>query len=245
MQEILADVVAEQQSLDQYLQSIKDRDWAKKTPHNRWSIRQHVAHLAAFEEYALDATEGKGARLAEINDFATFDAFVKDTSNRGPKRSQEVIEWWRLSRAAVIDALSRRDASQRVPWFVGKMAVKTFATSRLVETWLHGLDIHHTLGTEPDELPRLEHIARFAYMTLPYAFEIAGEQYKEPLRVELMGPNYTKWIFGPEDAPNYIKGRAGEWCRVAAGRLHPDKAESLVAEGKVAEIALTAARTYI
>ncbi|MEE8330867.1 MAG: maleylpyruvate isomerase N-terminal domain-containing protein, partial [Acidimicrobiia bacterium] len=110
MHEILAEVVAEQQSLDQYLQSIKDRDWAKKTPHNRWTIRQHVAHLATFEEYALDAIEAKGARLSEINDFPTFDAFVKDTSNRGPKRSQEVIEWWRLSRAAVIDALSHRDA---------------------------------------------------------------------------------------------------------------------------------------
>ncbi len=245
MHEILADVVAEQQALDQYLQAISDRDWARKTPYNRWTVRQHIAHLAAFEEYALDAIEGKGARLAEAGDFASFDDFVKDTANRGPKRSQEVIEWWRLSRAAVIDALSRRDSAERVRWFAGKMAIKTFATSRLVETWLHSLDIHHTFGTEPDELPRLRHIAFFAFQSLPYAFEVAGEDFKEPLRLELIGPNYTKWVFGPEDAPNYIKGRAGEWCRVAVGRLHPDKAESLVTEGKVAEVALAVARTYV
>jgi uncharacterized protein (TIGR03084 family) len=243
--EILADVVAEQQALDQYLQSISDRDWAKKTPVNRWTIHQHVAHLAAFEEYALDALDGKASRLAECNDFPSFNAFVKDTANRGPKRSQEVIEWWRLSRAAVIDALSRRDPSERVPWFAGKMAVKSFATSRLAETWLHALDVHHTMGTEPDELPRLRHIALLSYMTLPYAFEIAGEELTEPLRLELMGPNYTKWVFGPEDAPNFIKGKAGEWCRVAVGRLHPDKAESIVTEGKVAEVALAVARTYV
>jgi uncharacterized protein (TIGR03084 family) len=242
---ILADVVAEQQALDQYLQGISDRDWARRTPHNRWTVHQHVAHLAAFEEYALDALEGKGSRLAEAQDFESFDAFVKDTANRGPRRSQEVIEWWRLSRAAVIDALSRRDPSERVPWFVSKMAVMTFATSRLVETWLHALDIHHTFGTEPDELPRLRHIAFFAFISLPYAFEVAGESFKEPLRLELIGPNYTKWVFGPADAPNYIKGRAGEWCRVAVGRLHPDKAASLVAEGKVAEVALAVARTFV
>jgi uncharacterized protein (TIGR03084 family) len=243
--EILADVVAEQQALDQYLQAISDRDWALKTPHNRWTVHQHVAHLAAFEEYALDAIDGKGARLAEAADFVNFDAFVKDTANRGPRRSQEVIEWWRLSRAAVIDVLSRRDASQRVPWFAGKMAVKTFATSRLVDTWLHALDVHHTFGTEPDELPRLRHIAFFAFQALPYAFEVAGEDFKEPLRLELIGPGYTKWEFGSADSPNYIKGRAGEWCRVAVGRLHPDKATSLVPEGKVAEVALSVVRTYV
>lgn len=245
MQGILADVVAEQQALDQYLQSIHDRDWAKKTPYNRWTVHQHVAHLAAFEDYALDAIDGKGALLAEANAFPSFDHFVKDTANLGPKRSQEVIEWWRLSRAAVIEALSRRDSAERVPWFAGKMAVKTFATSRLVETWLHGLDVHHTFGTEPDELPRLRHVAHFAWMTLPYAFKLAGEDFSEPLRLELVGPNYTKWLFGPEDSPNFIKGRAGEWCRVAVGRLQPEKAESLVAEGAVAKRALSVVRTFV
>ncbi len=31
-------------------------------------------------------------------------------------RYQQVIEWWRNSRADVVDALSRMDGSDRVPW---------------------------------------------------------------------------------------------------------------------------------
>ncbi len=245
MHEILADVVAEQQALDQFLQGIGDRDWLKRTPVNRWNVRQHIAHLATFEEYARDALESRGSRLSEALDFATFDEFVNDTADRGPARSQEVIEWWRLARAAVVDSLSRKDPGERVPWFAGKMSAKTFATSRLVDTWLHALDIHTTFGSEPEELDRLRHVAWFGWKSLPYAFEVNGEDYKEPVRVELIGPGYAKWVFGPEDAEHVIKGKASEWCRVCVGRLDADKARSLVPEGKMAELALRVARTYV
>lgn len=244
MHVILADVVAEQQALDQFLQGIGDRDWKKKTPTNKWTVHQHIAHLAAFEEYALDALTGKGAKLAEAQNFGSFDEFVDDTTTRGPRRSQEVIEWWRLSRAPVIDALSRKDPGERIPWFGGnKMAAKTFATSRLVETWLHAVDIHETFDSEPEELPRLEHIAWFAWKSLPAAFEQAGEKY-EPIRVEVIGPRYAKWVFGPEDADNLIKGKAAAWCRLAVGRLDPGKS-GLTAQGDTAETALRVARTYL
>ena len=53
MHQILADLVAEQQALDQFLQTVKDRDWKTKTPAAGWDVRDQVSHLAFFEGTTL------------------------------------------------------------------------------------------------------------------------------------------------------------------------------------------------
>jgi len=58
-----------------------------------------------------------------------------------------------------------------------------------------------------------------------------------------MGPNYARWVYGPADAENVIKGIAGEWCRVAVHRLDVS-ATNLKAEGNQAEVALRVVRAY-
>ncbi len=136
------------------------------------------------------------------------------------------------------------DANDRVAWVVNSMSAKAFATIRLMETWAHGLDIHHTFGDEPEDTPRLRHVAWLGWRALPYAFEVAGQEYREPVRVEVIGPTYEKWVFGPEDSTQTIRGQAGEWCRVAVQRLSADKT-SLKASGDVAEMALKVARAYV
>ncbi len=93
-------------------------------------------------------------------------------------------------------------------------------------------------------MPRLRHVAWLGWRSLPYAFRLAGEEYREPVRVEVIGPNYAKWVYGPEDSTQIIRGQAGEWCRVAVQRLAADKT-SLKATGDVAETALRVARAYV
>ncbi len=245
MQQILADLVAEQQAVDQYLQSLKDRQWSRKTPAKPWTVQDQVSHLATFEDYALDALETGGERLKDVGEYADGDAFTMAGVIQGrAMRPQEVIEWWRQSRAKVVDALSRRDASDRIPWFASDMSARSFATARLMETWAHGLDIHHTFDDEPEDTPRLRHIAWLGWRALPYAFEHAGEEYREPVRVEVIGPDYSKWVYGPEDSTQVIRGQAGEWCRVAVQRLAADKT-SLKATGDVAETALRVVRAFV
>lgn len=254
MREILSDLVAEQQALDQFLQRINERQWTLPTSAPGWSIKDTVSHLAYAERFAAQAIEEGAAAIkkAKITDLETWTAI--GVAEGREMRYQQVIEWWRNSRADVVDALSRMDGSDRVPWIAGDMSARAFATLRLMETWAHGLDVKDamdgllTFDEEEDDpiadTSRIRHIAWLGHRMLPYAFSEAGEDFpKGGIRLELMGPRYARWVYGPEDAEDVIKGIAGEWCRIAVHRLDYG-ATSLKAEGENAEIALQVVRTY-
>lgn len=265
MREILSDLVAEQQQLDQFLQTLRDRQWPTPTPAKGWTIQDTVSHLAHVESFAAEVLEQGADRVArEDVDVANLDEWTARGVEQGRgRRHQEIIEWWRFGRADVVEALSRMVATDRVPWIYGDMSARSFATIRLMETWAHGLDIKAAiLGrmTPLDEPPedvdpeewddpladttRLRHIAMLGQKTLPFAFEQAGEAYPESgIRVEVMGPLYAAWRFGPEDTDQVIKGKAGDWCRLVVQRV--DLGDTgLKAVGDDAERALTIARAY-
>lgn len=246
MREILADLVAEQQALDQMLQRAPDRDWRRPTPAPGWSVQDTISHLAATEEHALRALEGHKRLKAEVTAAGGIDGHNQAGVLLGrTKRPQEVIEWWRHSRAAVVEALSRTPHQTRVAWYAGSMSARTFATTRLMETWAHGLDIVSALKREVAETPRLRHVAWLGWKTLPYAFARAGLKYPAPIRVELLGPGYARWVFGPEGAAEVVRGQAGDWCRLVVGRAPGGSVGSLVAVGEVAASALRVARAHL
>lgn len=243
MRDILSDVVAEQQHLDQYLQGIKDRDWSRPTQAEGWDVRDQVSHLAHIEGYAHAALEGERDRLRDFTDQADFDAFTKIGVERGrTMMPNRILEWWREARAKTVESLSRSTGDERVEWVYGEISAKTLATIRLMETWAHGLDIHTAIGDESEDTDRLRHVAWLGWASLPFAFSHAGQQYGRPVRVEVFGPNYRKWVFGPEDTDQLIKGPAGEWCRLVVHRI--PEAEKLEAKGEVAQQALRLARVF-
>jgi uncharacterized protein (TIGR03084 family) len=243
MREILADLVAEQQGLDQSLQRAPDRDWKKRVEGN--TVQEAIAILAWEEQHAARALAGDRTVRKELASYDDLDAFVKAGAAKAKgKRPQEVIEWWRFARADVVDALSRMKPTDRVTWVEGKVSARSFATLRLAETWARGLAILEGLDKEIIDTPRLRHIAWLGWATLPHAFKAAGEHY-EPVRVEVTGPAYARWVFGPEGGDQVIRGQAGEWCRLVVGRLDPAKSESLAATGEVAEMALEVAGIFV
>ncbi|MBT8206994.1 MAG: maleylpyruvate isomerase family mycothiol-dependent enzyme [Acidimicrobiia bacterium] len=252
MREILADLVAEQQALDQYLQRIRERDWNAPTPAKGWDVRATVSHLAYTENFAGQAME-HGQSVIDDANITDIDEWTARGVNEGKdKRYQEVIEWWRHGRAAVVDQLYRRLPSDRVPWVYGDMSAKSLATMRLMETWAHGLDIKDAVPVKISEdeedptadTPRLRHVAWLAHRTLPRAFELAGEEYPASgIRVELVGPNYARWVYGPEDSEHVIKGIAGDFCRVAVCRMSADDT-GLKAISESAETALRVIKAY-
>ncbi|MCU0281291.1 MAG: maleylpyruvate isomerase family mycothiol-dependent enzyme [Acidimicrobiia bacterium] len=246
MREILADLVAEQQALDQMLQRAPDRDWKRATPAAGWSVQDTIAHLAATEEQGLRAVTGDKGLQAEVAAAGGIDAYNQKAVVQGrAKRPQEVIEWWRHSRAAVVEALSRAPHQTRVTWYAGPMSARTFATTRIMETWAHGLDIVVALKREVADTPRLRHVAWLGWKTLPYAFAQAGEEYPAPIRVELVGPGYARWVFGPAETDQLVRGQAADWCRLVVRRLPAAHAENLTAVGEVARTALRVARAYV
>jgi len=261
MRAILSDLVAEQQQLDQFLQTLRDRQWRTPTPAHGWTIQDTVSHLAHTEEFAAQVLVNGEARL-KTEGIADVDAWTEAGVERGRgRRHQEIIEWWRFGRADVVDALSRMLATDRVAWLHGSMSTQSFAAVRLMETWAHGLDVKGAildritpLDAPPDDeeeyvdpladTTRLRHIASLGHRALPFAFEQAGEDFpKQGIRVEVMGPFYSAWRYGPEDTDQVIKGKAADWCRVVVQRQSAQDT-GLKAVGEFAETALQIARTY-
>jgi len=242
MREILADLVAEQQGLDQSLQRAPDRDWRQRVATGGVTVQDTIAILAWGEQHAARLITGKLSIDDLLADFGDLTTFEKAGVAEGKgKRPQEVIEWWRFARADVVDALSRMKPGQKVRWLDGKISARTFATIRLTDTWSHGLRILSCLDKEIVDTARLRHIAWLGWATLPHAFDAAGEDF-EDIRVELGGPNYARWVFGDEDADNVVRGPAGDWCRLVVG--HTDVAGELSATGDLAELALEVAGIY-
>lgn len=246
MREILSDLVAEQQGLDQFLQRIDYRKWPTPTPTSGWDIRDQVSYLASAEELAGDVLQqGAAAIKAAMGDHASVEEFAAAGVARGRDiRPQQVIEWWREGRARVVDNLSRLAGTERLPWITGDISARTLATARLADTWAHGLDIHHAIASEPEDTLRLRHVAFLGWKTLPWAFETAAEEYPEPIRVELRAPEYQKWEFGPADSEQVVRGEAGEWCRVVVRRLDVSET-SLSATGDIAVRALEVAKALL
>jgi uncharacterized protein (TIGR03084 family) len=243
MREILADLVAEQQGLDQSLQRAPDRDWKKRIAAGGPTVVQTIARLSWGERHAARLLQGDKKVIKEVEGHDDCDAFHQAGMDLAKgKRPQEVIEGWRFARADVVDALSRLKSEDTVPWFGGKIKARTFATIRLAETWAQGLGILTTLDKEIVEHPRLVHVAWLGWATLPHAFAAKGLAYPKPVRIELVGPGYARWLFGPDGASELIRGQGVDWCRLAVG--HTTKPGSLIATGDVAQQALESVQIF-
>ena len=239
MREILADLVAEQQGLDQSLQRAPDRDWKKKVGSRGWSAQDTIAYLWWAERHIARILTNEIKPPKVLKEYGSLEAFEQaGVENAKPKRPQEIIEQWRFARADVVDALSRMQGNDRIPWLNGKVSAQAFATMRLADTWTHGLEILTSLDKEITDTPRLRHIAWLGWATLPSAFKQASEKYPTPIRVELVGPGYARWVFGPEDSEEVIRGQASDWCRVVVGFVDAADTNNLTATGDLAEAAL-------
>ena len=243
MREILSDLVAEQQFLDQFLQQVNLKLWDKETPAAGWSIRDTISHLADYEELAASAIAGNAA-LDRYRSASDLDEIRQEAVEKGRRmRPQDVIEWWRNGRAKVVEPLSLLLATDRVEWFSGDMSARTLATTRLMETWAHGLDIYAATGAEIEDTQRIRHVCWLGWKSLPHSFKMAGLDY-EPIRVEVIGPGYAKWIYGNEDAPNVVKGSASDWARLAVRRVTADETR-LKLTGAGAEQAVKVVQAYL
>ncbi|HEY5652729.1 MAG TPA: maleylpyruvate isomerase family mycothiol-dependent enzyme [Acidimicrobiia bacterium] len=243
MREILSDLVAEQQFLDQFLQQVNLKLWDKETPAKGWSIRDTISHLADYEELAAAVIAGE-ADLERYRSASDLDVVRQEAVEKGRRmRPQDVIEWWRNGRAKVVEPLSHMQASDRVEWITGDVSAKTLATTRLMETWAHGLDIYAATGAEIEDTQRIRHVCFLGWKALPHSFKAAGLDYVA-VRVEVIGPGYAKWVYGPDDAPNLIKGSASDWARLAVRRIAPEDTR-LKLTGEGAEQAVRVVQAYV
>jgi uncharacterized protein (TIGR03084 family) len=248
--QIVSALVDQQAELGGLLRGLDDAGWAKPSPCEGWSVADVVLHLAQTNEMAVASAQGRfEAFLEEMTTGAPPAADVDDGAavmveqQRG-QPNEVLLARWKGGSTELVDELRAVDPHARVTWVAGQLSVRTLATTRLAETWIHTGDVARAIGAGVQPTDRLQHIARLAWRTLPYAFSRAGRQLHGAVAFELRGPQGEAWDFRPDDRPlTVIRGDAEELCLVAGRRVDASDT-ALAGEGPDAESVLELVRTY-
>ncbi len=243
---VFDDLQGEGEDLDRLVADLPDAVWSRPTPAPGWTIAHQIAHLAWTDDKSLLAVTDQEGFAAEIVEAALrLGDYVDEGAAAGPATPpRALLERWRRSRAALLDALRRVPHGHKIPWYGPPMSSASMATARIMETWAHGLDVADALGESRQPTARLRHIARLAVRTRDYAYLVRGETPPaEEFRVEVTGPDGTLWTFGPQTAGQRVTGPALDLCLLATQRRH--RADlSLRAEGEDAEHWLDIAQAF-
>ena len=243
----IADLVAEQDRLEEILGSLAPEDWEAPSAAAGWTVSDVVLHLAQTEEVVVwtvaagansDAWVAVPRNEREVLTDDAADQYVQAQRAGG----NVVFERWRVARRASVEALRSADPEAKLRWADAPLKPATLATTRLAEHWAHGLDIAEPLGIPYPDTVRLHSIAWLGHRTLPYAFALEGQP-SHDLFCELRAPDGELWTFGPKDAESRVTGSAGAFCRVGARRVAAEDS-GLVAEGPYALAALRVLRNY-
>lgn len=234
MKDLLEDLDAEHADLDALLAPLDEAGWSRATPAAGWAVRDQVSHLAYFDDAAVSA----------MTDPSTFAALVEAALAGGDPMQEhlrrgraltgaEVLAWWRTSRGAMVEAARVLPEGARVPWFGPPMALLSFVSARLMETWAHGQDVADALGVDRLPSSRLRHIAHLGVRTRLFSYAVRGlEPPSAPVSVVLSGPDDERWTWG-EPGADRVHGSALDFCLVVTQRRHiADTA--LVVEGDAA-----------
>ncbi|HEY6318235.1 MAG TPA: TIGR03084 family metal-binding protein [Acidimicrobiia bacterium] len=231
---LLADLAAEEAALDRVVADLEPAAWATPTPAEGWDVRDSIAHLAWTEDLAVLALRDPGAFVVQRDEVlaAGVDDVLLGDGRAMP--GVAVRDWWRQSRASVRRELATRDGRDRIVWITGPIAVMSFATARLMETWAHGLDVRAALGLGPEASARLRHVADLGVRTRRFAYETRGRpEPVTPVRVELVAPDGASWAWGETRARDVVRGSALDFCLVVTQRINPDDT-ALVVDGDAA-----------
>lgn len=233
--EVLADLIAEQDSLDKIVAGLSADQWDTPTVSPRWRVREQIAHLAYFDHtaaLAITDPDGFKAMAAELMETAGGDGEAMDAATVGLYGGLDpttMLSRWRADRSRLADAAGTLENDTRVLWYGPSMGSKSFLTARLMEAWAHGQDVADALGMSRESSDRIRHIAQLGFITRGWTYK--NRRLDEPsaaIHVHLESPSGDVWTYGPEDAPQSVTGLAEDFCLVVTQRRHVDDTELLV-----------------
>lgn len=227
LDEVRADLVAEQESLDEIVADITSDQWLLATPSPGWNVIDQLGHLSFFDAAAATAIVDPEAFRVGVNQLIEGALSTSvDEYTLGSFRTLtpgERLAAWRRARAQLERAATMLRDDTRVPWYGPSMGAKSFLTARLMEVWAHGTDVAEALGVKVPATDRLRHIAQLGYLTRRWSYTVRGaEPPSGEVRLELLSPSGQRWTWGPEDADDAIVGSAEEFCLVVTQRRHAD-----------------------
>jgi uncharacterized protein (TIGR03084 family) len=243
-------LAAQHAELDALLDGLDDGGWERPTRCEGWTVADVVLHLAQTDELALASAQGRFDERLELlakgigpqtDVDSGADAMVARERGVPP---DALHHRWRTGAADLRHALAAGDPHRRVDWVVGQLSLRTLTTTRLAECWIHTGDVAEALGVVQEPADHLEHIARLAWRTLPYAFARDGRSLAGPVAFDLRAPSGGRWHMVPDEPPlTVIEGSGHELCLVAARRVAADETD-LGGTGPDVGSVLELVRTY-
>ena len=247
---ILTALEEQHSELAALLDHLDDAGWQRPTRCEGWTVADVVLHLAQTDELALASAQGEFAEGLDVlaggveGQGTVDDGAAAIVAHERGLPNAALLERWRTAAAALRDALAASDPHRRVGWVTGQLSTQTLATTRLAECWIHTGDVAEALDVVQEPTDRLEHIARLAWRTLPYAFTRDGRELAGPVAFDLRGPSGRRWYFGADTEPaTIIEGPGADLCLVAARRVAAEDT-SLRGDGPDAQAVLDLVRTY-
>ncbi|ACU53968.1 conserved hypothetical protein [Acidimicrobium ferrooxidans DSM 10331] len=248
---LIDDLQAEHRTLRATLHDAGWEVWELPTRAAPWRIREQVAHLTFFDEVAMWSIDHP-ERLDTLR--AAFDASI-DPSERADVvwarelAPQTLWERWCRANDTLVTRLARlvdEDPGRRLDWIGPSMGLASFVSARLMETWAHGVDVVNALGHDVADTvsDRLRHVCFLGWAARRFALATHGiTDLDDPLRLEAIGPSGELWAWGPEDAPNRVRGSALEIALVVTQRRHVSRT-SVEATGALARRWLEVAQAF-
>jgi len=252
MDDVVAALADQQAELTAILAGIDDDAWQRPSRCEGWTVADVVLHLAQTNEMAIASVDDRmpeyladvGRSMAGSGPSNVDDGAALMVANERDRPLADLKARWRSTVNEFLGRLEGADFHKRVTWVAGELSVRTLVTTRLAETWIHTGDVADGLGIELQPKERLQHVARLAWRTLPYAFSRAGRDLAGPVAFELRGPTGNEWRFTPDQpALTTIHGQGADLCLVAARRAEPNDT-SLTGDGPDAAAVLELVRTY-
>lgn len=223
--EVLADLLAEQEALDEVLSGLSESQWAVATASPRWDVTDQVAHLTFFDCAAATAIRDEAVfaeSLKALTASSAEGAVGVDDYTLSPVRNLPTgrrLEAWRAGRDELAGAAAGLRDDARVQWYGPSMGAKSFLTARLMECWAHGQDIVDAVGADRPATDRLRHIAQLGVITRGWTY--ANRKLRMPadeVHVSLQSPSGEQWTWGPVNAECRVVGSAEDFCGVVTQR---------------------------
>lgn len=247
MKDLIADLAAEQQELDDLVAGLSASQWDLVTPAAPWTIRDTISHLAFFDERQTQAIADPEAFVKDINArLATSnDDYIAIALDRGRSLTpEEVLNWWREARVEELRAFATVDPATPLAWYGPAMKAASAVAARLMETWAHGHDIADALGIRRTPTHRLIPIAELGVKTFSWSFLNRGLVVpEERVRVALTDSDGIEEVWNPQVTGNSITGPVEDFCLVVAQRRHVDDTD-LVMRGEVARQWMEVAQVF-
>ena len=246
LDDVLADLRAEGDQLDELVAPLDDAGWRTPTPAEGWDVAHQIAHLAWTDESAVKAATDKAAwDETVLRAIAAPDGFVDAEAAAGAQAPHaELLARWRTGRAALEKVLREYPADQKLPWYGPPMSATSMATARFMETWAHARDVADGLGVTLAKDDRVRHVVHLGVRTRGYSFSNNGlEPPTAPIRVSLVLPSGERFEHGPQDAAQSVTGSAYDFALLVTQRAHREDLD-LTATGPDADRWLDVAQAF-